>query len=559
MSSIDFQQIQHIAAEMSSRRSSTFAPIADYFTAFKDELEVENERSEKAQSSSWFSSAAKYLFSSQTKEKNALSSDIQFHELLCHALLNEEKESEDSPFFDGDNVEKYIVAHLSNHLIRARTYQKASDMILDKKFIQRRIKALGTLEATHHQMSDLVEFRKEYNRVHGKSENSANAGDASEATPKQKSLDAGKVVREGSRRIVTAIRAIESKDSDAGGSVDVAVCIATVGDHLLKARQTKESISRLEEATVLFRDIFGSYNEEVAKSLHASAKAYMKYGDEMTALAKLSEASSIYESCKSANKYDLIANTQLLANLLVSTGDWDRAMSKFEEIISEKSQLYGKASVPVAKAMNDYAITLAKHSRMSEALRQYEAARNVFNMLSPSFSEPAENVGIYAFDITLIDLNIASIKSKLSDYEGALESYERGVKGLRLHIDREQAATEHIDVARQAAQKRHLISAISRIGSLRMKLKDNAGALEAYLMLIDEVDESSPEASQMEKAKAYVKCATIYRQLGSAENNANAILYLQKALKMYTALHGEEHKDTKAITSSLKQWQKGKA
>merc|ERR1712070_273900 len=156
----------------------------------------------------------------------------------------------------------------------------------------------------------------------------------------------------------------------------------------------------------------------------------------------------------------------------------------------------------------------------------------------------------FSFDITLIELNIASIKSKLGNYQGALESYERGVKGLRIQIEKEKSQSEG-GGSRLAAQKRHLVSAMGRIGSMRMKLKNNAGALKAYLTLIKEVGKKSPAQSQMEKARAHVKCATIFRQTGTKENNALAISHLSQALQMYTILHGANHKDTKAIGSSL--------
>ena len=89
-----------------------------------------------------------------------------------------------------------------------------------------------------------------------------------------------------------------------------------------------------------------------------------------------------------------------------------------------------------------------------------------------------------------------------------------------------------------------------------MKLRDNDGALQAYVILLKEVGNGSPTASQMEKAKAHVKCATIFRQMGSVDGNVNAIAHLRHAFHMYTLLHGVGHKDTKAIASSLRQWQR---
>jgi tetratricopeptide (TPR) repeat protein len=559
---------------MATRQSPAFAPNADSFTAFRGELDAELARQEKLQNSTWFSNAAKFLFSSSSDEGNQATTAAQFHELMVCALMTGNNiDNGDPRFLDDDNVERYIVAHLPNHLIRSQMFMKASELLLDRDFINRRVKALGCIEACKYQMFDLVGLRKDYHRSNKENtgdgtstsnanaeESSAKSGESSGVLNTQiETIDAGKTVREGSRRIADAIRLVERNASPSGKTIELAVCLSTIGEGLLKGRQTKESIIRLEEALHMLRDLLGSYHVEVARALDSVAKAYIKAGDDVTSLSRLSEASRIYESCDAKQHYDSIANSQLMASLLVDNGNWEDAAMKYDEVILLKSRLYGEISVPVAKSMNDYAIVLAKHSRMSEALRQYETARSVFERLSSSTennSDDNESAGVFAFDMTLIDLNIASIKSKLANYEGALESYERGVSGLRLHIKSEENGPEPFDPIRQAAQKRHLVSAIGRIGSLRMKLRDNAGALEAYLMLLAEVVKNSPLASQMEKAKAHVKCATIYRQMGSVDNNRRAVTHLKEAQMMYTEIHGVNHKDTRAISSSLKQWMK---
>jgi hypothetical protein len=60
----------------------------------------------------------------------------------------------------------------------------------------------------------------------------------------------------------------------------------------------------------------------------------------------------------------------------------------------------------------------------------------------------------------------------------------------------------------------------------------------------------------LEKAKAHLKCATIYWQSDELENNEHAILHLRKALNMYqnSEIHGPKHTDTVAIATSLGQW-----
>jgi len=79
--------------------------------------------------------------------------------------------------------------------------------------------------------------------------------------------------------------------------------------------------------------------------------------------------------------------------------------------------------------------------------------------------------------------------------------------------------------------------------------------LEAYMMLIKEVEDDSPLTSHVEKAKAHIKCATIYRKRGGEENHDTAVTHLKEALRMYKALYDPKHKDTIAIATTLKQWQ----
>lgn len=531
---------------MSQRSSSTFSPKPDKFTSCTKESTDEGLRIGTVQSSSWFSNAAKLLFGTASNEAT---SDRQFHELMVYAL----QDKRSNVVCDGDLVEKYFVAYLPKHLIRAQMYFDASKILVDENFIRRRVGALGAIDASQHHMFDLVELRRSHHSSKtGKTTDTATVISSESTLEQQQSekVDSSKIVREGSRRLVEAVRA------DCGDNIDVAICLACVGENLLKAKQTKESILRLDETVRTLQNLLGNEHVEVARSMYALAKAYIKAGDDQTALAKLTMASKIYESCHATQSYNAIANNQLIATIFVDKADWNMAGAKFEEVIQSKAASYGEISLPVAKTLNEYAIILAKHSRMSEALRQYDSARSVFVNLNEKLGEDSNKVGMYSFDVTLIDLNIASIKSKLADYQGALESYERGVAGLRLHMQKEVKGGEPVDENRLTAEKKHLVSAIGRIGSLRMKLRDNAGALEAYLMLLKEVDSRSPESSRMEKAKALVKCATIYRQMGGPENNSKATLHLQKSLDMYTTLYGVDHKDTKAISSSLKQWLK---
>ena len=561
---------------MSMRPSTSFAPKSDEFTAFGAELTIEANRETKPQS--WFSNAAKFLFNPPDADNTTIgTTDQQFHELMVCVLDHgknrnpSENDGSQSEEPKGLNVEKYILSYLPTHLTRAQMFDDASVLLLDFDFIGRRIRILGVLEATKRHMSDLTDLRRQVQRKSkedkAKSDNFENISSPDISRLKSMSVDSNgidsppstqegskyevnvaRTQREACRRMIDAVRRAEFQSSDSGNSMNIAVCLSLVAEFLLKARITRDAVSRFEEALELFQKLLGKSHVDVARALNDLAKAYMKAGEERLALLKLSEAHRVYGACDAMHQYDAISNNLLIANLLVENGDWDSAALKYDEVIMMKQEVYGSESIIVAKAINDYAIVLAKHSRMSESLRQYEAARDVYIKISTQDR--------FSFDITLIELNIASIKSKLGNYKGALESYERGVQGLRLQIQKDKEQGESLDSSRLAAQKRHLVSAMGRIGSMRMKLKDNAGALKAYLTLIKEVGKKSSTPTQMEKARAHVKCATIFRQTGTKENNDLAISHLSQALQMYTILHGVNHKDTKAIGSSLRQWQK---
>jgi tetratricopeptide (TPR) repeat protein len=299
------------------------------------------------------------------------------------------------------------------------------------------------------------------------------------------------------------------------------------------------------------------YSNQVADALHTAAKALVKLGETRVALLKFAEAARIYEACDATLHYNSIANAQNLASLLVDLGDMEKAQSMFEEVIMMRKSVYGDNCVPVAKTINAYAILLAKHGRMNAALQNYEAAKSTYEAVSPQLICDPEFDVKCKYDVTLINLNIASIRSKKGDLQEAIVCYEDGVLGLRdyeaavVELHRDPLRTS--DAGKNTAHK-HLVAALGRIGSLKLKIGDNVGALKAYTSLLEEVKEDSPSASQTEKAKAHIKCATIYRQQDNPDSHEKSILHLREALEMYTHIFGPEHKDTTAIASSLRQW-----
>lgn len=119
----------------------------------------------------------------------------------------------------------------------------------------------------------------------------------------------------------------------------------------------------------------------------------------------------------------------------------------------------------------------------------------------------------------------------------------------------EQRETNGATIAStKASSHKHVVAALGRIGSIKAKMGDDQGSLEAYLSLIKQVDEESPLASHIEKAKAHIKCATIFRKREKQEDRDTAVTHLRESLRMYKALHPPNHKDTIAISTTLKQW-----
>ena len=160
----------------------------------------------------------------------------------------------------------------------------------------------------------------------------------------------------------------------------------------------------------------------------------------------------------------------------------EKAQSMFEEVISMRKTVYGVYSVPVAKTINAYAILLAKHGRMNLALQNYEAAKNTYESVPTQLVRDPEFEIKCKYDVTLINLNIASIRSKKGDLQEAIACYEDGVLGLRQY----EAALAELQkdpyispyTGKNNAHK-NLIAALGRIGSLKLKIGHNKGALRS--------------------------------------------------------------------------------
>jgi tetratricopeptide (TPR) repeat protein len=598
---------------MSARSSQSFAPVPDEYTSFYKTIEDEKGLSSNSQSwSAPLRFLTRRLANGSGEGKPSGLNEQQAHELVVLSLtandgrlpggpLNHSSLEAKSSLPPGiEKLEEYVVTFLPTHLVRSKALTSVGELLVDPGFINRRVACLGIIEATSRQVSDLLELRKFGGKASGapmrkklatdasspnrhSSEDQGRSPEKAPRTPligdepaspvidlnasgddgdvivcgdQNSSIEVATVLRDGCRLTIDAVYRVVNNSSGVSDSLGMAMCLAAVGEGLLKGRQPRDAMLRLEEAVGIYRGLLGPYHFYVANSLHSVAKALVKLGETRVALLKFAEAARIYEACNASFHFNAIANAQSLASLLVDVGEIEKAESMFEEVISMKKTVYGKDSVPVAKTVNSYAILLAKHGRMTQALRNYEEAKATYEAAPPPLFQDLEFDIKCKYDVTLINLNIASILSKKGDLQRAVFCYEEGVRGLRQHeyaMSQLQKVSGLTDTGKNTAHK-HLVAALGRIGSLKLKLGDKDGALEAYMTLLREVHDGSPASSQTEKAKAHIKCATIYRQQEGEEAHAQSISHLREALDMYTVIFGRDHKDTTAIASSLRQW-----
>jgi len=596
--------LRAIGEDVAKREEPAFLPKGDTFTSFTPEIKEEQKYHDSRRGI--IGGALRFLsksLSQDTLEEGLRESEV--HRMVAACLVGVNGRLRSSKVIEafrtsretnksvkgGDKLEEYMAVFLPSHLIRSQYFAAAGELLIDPQFIRRRVKCLGAAEATRKQVVDLLELRREFAKepntfsrpkstppsspqktsqtvIPAKNGSgdiltaptlslTDSTEDAEQSFEEPEPVDTSLVLRDGCRTIVDEVHRVVSNAKGSAESLSMAICLSTVGEALMKGKQPRDAMLRLEEAVIIYRSLLGENHVDVARSLHSVARALVKLGENRVALHKFTEAAEIYDRCNANMHFDSIANSQNLATLLVDLGEWDKAAQYFDDVIRKKKIVYGEGSVSVAKAINSYAILLAKHGRMHEALANYEAAKATYEAVPPSLLQDAEFDIKCKYDITLINLNIASIRSKKGDLQGAIKSYADGVRGLRQYEAAQEklmATTGAGEIGKNTSHVKHLVAALGRIGSLKLKVGDNSGALEAYKALLAEVAEDSPQASKVEAAKAHIKCATIYRQEEGSSAHSKSISHLREALEMYTLLFGPDHKDTLAIASSLRQW-----
>ena len=134
----------------------------------------------------------------------------------------------------------------------------------DPHFIGRRANALGIVEATSRQVADLQELRRlAGNATLTISRKSTKEGGRGKAVPTK--VDVNSIVREGSRIIIDEISRVANKNESKPDSLGMAMCFAAVGEGLMKSRQPRDAMLRLEEAVGLYKELLGAYNTRVSR------------------------------------------------------------------------------------------------------------------------------------------------------------------------------------------------------------------------------------------------------------------------------------------------------
>lgn len=573
--------IAEIAHEMSERNTPSFAPP--------------DECPEEQLGSNWSTplrTAAKYLvqIAQRLDHKNASMAVNQFHVFIVASLTGGWTVNSGKPLISSiqygaslkPGVEEYLVSYLPSHLIKAKALASVANVLLDPIFIAHRVESMSPIDATRQHVADLVEFRRSLSKSSSKKKaanssaaknsqetRSPDASDAdkeyniasseNEAIEDTSRLDVGSVLRDACKHMLDEVYKVDSRKftSVSSASLNMAICLSTLGEGLLKCRQPRDAMLRLEEAVGLYRGLLGPYHIDVARALGCVAKALVKLGEFRVAVLKFGEAARIYEACNATEHFDALSNSQSMAALLADLGDYSKAEARYESVIRIRRSLYGNMNPSVARTLNDYAVVLAKHGKINEAIMQYQEARAAFEGAASSkttfaFVEAGGEYG-FIYDAALIDMNIASIKVKGGDLEGAIISYLEGIEKMR-QLDKCTQMESSFD-----GRSKHIIASMAKIGSLKIKLGDRLGALSAFEQVLKECEtfDTTSNATKTEAAKAHVKCATLRRSMMSEDrrNHEISMKHLREALKLYTQLYGSAHRDTHALSSSLKQWE----
>jgi hypothetical protein len=286
------ESLKSVAEEMAKRPTPSLSPDSDDFTSFSTKIE-EEKRIGRESSSLWtapFRFFAQQLAQGTNPLKRGFQGD-EAHSIVVSSLLEvgEGLSNADSIVESlrdgqidvavtpgGDKMEEYIVAFLPGHLMRCEAFSSAAEILSDPHFIGRRVNSLGIVEATSRQVADLQELR----RVAGNTtftvtrsnvleesslvKNGTSRTGEKKLTEDDSKVDVNTIVRDGSRIIIDEVYRVANKHEGKPDSLGMCMCLAAVGEGLLKARQPRDAMLRLEEAIGIYKGLLGPFNTNVS-------------------------------------------------------------------------------------------------------------------------------------------------------------------------------------------------------------------------------------------------------------------------------------------------------
>jgi hypothetical protein len=292
-----------VAEEMAERAMPTLSPDLDDFTSYSEK--IEEERKISRESGSLWTAPLRFLaqqlvVGGTNSSKPGFHSD-EAHKLVVNSLLNIGDDGVKAGSVTealrvgqlniavaagGDRMEEYIAAFLPSHLMRCNAFTSAAEVLSDSQYIGRRVHALGIVEATSRHVADLQELRRVAGNititVPGKladisPQNSSSPGggvspgghvdNADDTESTNVKFDVNGAVRDGSRIIIDEVYRVANKSEGSSDSLGMAMCLAAVGDGLLKARQPRDAMLRLEEAVGIYRNLLGGFHTNVSLEL----------------------------------------------------------------------------------------------------------------------------------------------------------------------------------------------------------------------------------------------------------------------------------------------------
>jgi hypothetical protein len=295
--------LKAVAEEMANRSTPSLSPDVDDFTSFLGK--IEEERKISRESSSLWTAPLRFLAQQLVAGNSPLKGgirDVDAHKLVVSALLNvgdgvgrsgsvsealRAGEVDMALISGGARMEEYLGAFLPSHLMRCEAFSSAAEILSDSHFIGRRVQSLGIVEATSRQVADLQELRRVAGNVSftipsrqiDANAPKKNGGPTAHATPvttdakdtetAMVKTDVNSVVRDGSRIIIDEVYRVAHRPDGSIDSLGMAMCLASVGEGLLKSRQPRDAMLRLEEAVGIYRNLLGPFHTYVRKTLPA--------------------------------------------------------------------------------------------------------------------------------------------------------------------------------------------------------------------------------------------------------------------------------------------------